>query len=81
MSDPIPQTRDWSLRDLKDTRAGMIEQVQAAAFVPDQCKAMLVEAIELFDPKANLLRLNCHAHVGGKDKRPSLEYIISLTAL
>ncbi len=61
--EPLKQGKSWSLSGIKDTRENVIESVKAAAFVPDACKAMIVEAIEVFDPKVKLIRLDVHVQV------------------
>lgn len=60
MNEPLAQGNSWKLAELKGTRDDVVEQVQAAAFVPDACKAMLVEAVTAFDHSEKLIRLDAH---------------------
>jgi hypothetical protein len=72
---PLAQGDSWRLPALKGVRQDVIEEVAACEFVPDACKAMLVEALEAFDPSEKLIRLDAHVrcvktpqghtHIGG----------------
>lgn len=68
------QGKSWNLRDLKDTRENVIESVKAAAFVPDACKAMLVEALEAHPGR--LIRLDAHCRVASTPK--GLKHILTM---
>lgn len=54
--------QNWNLRELKDTRENIIEQIKGAATVPETAKAALVEVIERNHSKSNLLRVDAHAN-------------------
>lgn len=57
------QGLSWKLPELKGAREDVIADVNNAEFVPAKCKAMLVEAIEVFDPGEKLIRLDVHVRV------------------
>lgn len=60
MSKQLAQGSSWKLNEIKGTSGDVIEQVESAAFVPDACKAMLVEAVEAFGKSEKLVRLDVH---------------------
>lgn len=74
----IVQGKSWNLRDLKLPREELIETVRAAAMVPEACKAMIVEAIQQFDPKARFLRLDAHVHMVQTPKGDSHSFTMTL---
>jgi len=55
--------KNWSLRNLKDTRENLITQVSGTQSIPDAAKAMIVEAITNHDSPANLLRVDAYLQV------------------
>ena len=62
--------KSWSLRNLKDTRDNVIEQINGAQAVPDTFKAAFVEAIDRLPAKARLIEVNVHSQsVSLKDGR------------
>jgi len=61
MSEPAKTATSWSLREVKGMRDDVMEQIQAAEFVPDTSKAMLVKMVEEFPQSSKLLRVDCHA--------------------
>ena len=58
----IPQGESWRLAGIKGRREDVISDVNNAAFVPTACKTMLVEALEAFDPRETLIRLDVHVN-------------------
>ena len=70
MSDSPKTATSWSLRELKGTREELMDQIQAAAFVPDTAKAMLVKMVEDFPQPHRLLRVDCHAFITDVGKGP-----------
>lgn len=63
MAETIPTNTPWSLRDLKGTAADLVEQVQAAAFVPAEDKAAIVARILKADPAVKFWKLDAHFQV------------------
>jgi hypothetical protein len=57
---PTPTNTAWSLKDLKGTAADLIEEVQAAAFVPEKAKADILDVLGKADPAVKLWRVDAH---------------------
>ncbi len=55
--------KSWSLRQLRDTRENVIEQINAAQFVPDEAKAFLTAAIRQSHSTAKLISVDAHCQV------------------
>ena len=70
MSELAQTASSWALRELKGTREELMDQITAAAFVPDPAKAMLVKMVEDFPQPHRLLRVDCHAFITDAGKGP-----------
>lgn len=77
MAEPTPtpqppsENKPWSLRDLKGTAAELIEEVQAAAFVPDEDKAAIIAKLKKADPKVKFWRVDVHLQCFSDQRGPN----------
>ena len=83
MSDekPLQQGKSWNLRDLKGKPEEVCEEVAASAFVPDACKAMIIEAIEQTHSNGKLIRLDAHCQVVNTPKGPKHLFTMDISRL